>query len=182
MATLVPGLAPDDGALGQNIAEHRSRIFRAEYLPKCKPTRGARELLLQLQQRGCHLVMATSAKGAELKALLRAAAIADLIDEAATSDDADASKPDPDIVQAALAKAGVPAVRATMIGDTPYDVMAARAAGVRIVAVRCGGWKEPELSDAAAVFDDPQDILENLNEPPLSRLFPSCAKSSRAHR
>ena len=181
MATVVPGLAPDDGALGQKIAEHRARIFRAEYLPRCKPAHGARELLVALQLHGCRLVMATSAKGDELKALLRAAGIADLIDEAATSDDADASKPDPDIVRAALAKAGVPPARATMIGDTPYDILAAHAAGVRIVAVRCGGWKKPELGDADAVYDDPHDIAQHLNEEPLRRLFPNSAETSPAH-
>jgi len=182
MASLVPGLAPDDGALGQKIAEQRARIFRADYLPKCKPTRGAREMLVELQRRGCRLVMATSAKGDELKALLRAAGIADLIDEAATSDDAQASKPDPDIVHAALGKAGVPPVRATMIVDTPYDLLAAHAAGFRIVSVLFGGLKDPELCEAEAVCDEPKDICQHLTEEPLSRLFPSSAEISRAHR
>jgi len=182
MATLIPGLAPDDGRLGQKIAEERARIFSAEYLAACKPTPGARDLLLELQRRGCALVMATSAKGNELKALLSAAGIADLIDEAATSDDADASKPDPEIVHAALEKADVLPESATMIGDTPYDILAARAAGVRIVAVRCGGWKDPELSDAQAVYDHPADILHHLNDEPLSRLFPNSSETARAHR
>ncbi|MFN2527697.1 MAG: HAD family hydrolase [Candidatus Baltobacteraceae bacterium] len=182
MATLVPGLAPDDGGLGQKIAEQRARIFSDEYLRTCKPTPGARDLLLELQRRGCALVMATSAKGSELKALLRAAGIADLIDDAATNDDADASKPDPDIVHAALKKAQVSSERATMIGDTPYDILAAQAAGVKIVAVRCGKWKEPELSQAQGVYDDPADILHHLNDEPLRRLFPSSSETARALR
>lgn len=181
MATLVPGLAPDDGGLGQKIAEHRSRIFSADYLQRCKPTPGARDLLVELQRRGCSLVMATSATGGDLKALLRAAGIADVIDAAATSDDAEASKPDPDIVHAALKKARLSAERATMIGDTPYDLLAAHAAGVQIVAVRCGGWKEPELSEAQAVYDDPADILHHLNDEPLCRLFPRSPETAPAH-
>ena len=181
MATLTPGLAPDDGGLGQKIAEHRTRIFLAEYLPHCKPTHGARDLLVELRRRKCTLVMATSAKGDELKALLRTAGIADLINAAATNDDAQASKPEPDIVHAALKKAGVSPSRATMIGDTPYDILSAHAAGVRIVAVGCGGWKKPELSDADAAYDDPADIVQHLNDGPLGRFFPSAPETATAH-
>ena len=173
MATLVPGLAPDDGQLGQKIAEKRSRLFLAEYASNLKPAPGARDLLLALRQRDCTLIVASSAKNEELATLLRAARIEDLIEGAATADDADKSKPDPDIVQAALQKAGASPAHAVMLGDTPYDILAAHAAGVRIITVRCGGWREPELGDAEAVYDDPADVLAHLNREPLSRLFPS---------
>lgn len=182
MATLVPGLAPDDCQLGQKIAQRRTRIFLAEYLPKLKPTNGARALLVNLKERNCKLVVATSAKGEELKKLLAAAHVDDLIEAAATSDDADESKPDPDIVHAALQKARAAPGTAVMIGDTPYDILAAHAAGVRIVAVRCGGWREPELGGAQAVYDDPADILAHLEDEPLTRLFPSLSKNARAPR
>ena len=182
MATLVPGLAPDDGQLGQKIADRRTRIFLAEYLPKLKPMRGARDLLINLRERNCKLVVATSAKGGELQKLLAAARINDFIENAATSDDADESKPDPDIVHAALQKVHAAPGTAVMIGDTPYDILAAHGAGVRIVAVRCGGWHEPELADAEAVYDDPADILAHLDDEPLMRLFPSLSKNSRAPR
>lgn len=180
MATLVPGLHPQDGRLGQKIAEHRTRIFLAEYLPKLKPTKGARELLVNLLQRGCKLIVATSAKGDELKKLLAAAGIADLIDASATSDDAEQSKPDPDIVHAALEKAGAKPAQTIMLGDTPYDILAARAAGVRIVAVRCGGWKDADLAGAAAIYDDPAGVLAHLEDEPLTRLFPSIPRTSSA--
>lgn len=182
MATLVPGLAPDDGQLGQKIAEKRTRIFSAEYLPKLKATRGARELLIELKGRGCALVVATSAKGEELAALLRAARIDDLIERSATSDDAQESKPDSDIVHAALDKAHAKPSDAIMIGDTPYDILSAQGAGVRIVAVRCGGWHEPELDDADAIYDDPADILAHLSDEPLRRMIPSKPKMSQATR
>jgi HAD superfamily hydrolase (TIGR01509 family) len=175
-------LAPDDGQLGQKIAERRTRIFLAEYLPKLKPTRGARDLLLNLKERNCKLIVATSAKGDELQRLLAAAHVDDLIEHAATSDDAEESKPDPDIVHAALEKAHAAPGAAVMIGDTPYDILAAHAAGVRIVAVRCGGWHEPELNDAQGVYDDPADILAHLEDEPLTRLFPSISKNARGPR
>lgn len=182
MATLVPGLHPQDGRLGQKIAEHRARIFLAEYLPNLKPTRGARELLVNLLRRGCTLTVATSAKGDELKKLLTAAGIVDLIETSATSDDAEQSKPDPDIVHAALEKCGAKPAQAVMLGDTPYDILAARAAGVRIVAVRCGGWHDADLDGAAAIYDDPADVLAHLEDDPLTRLFPSIPKTSSAAR
>lgn len=182
MATLVPGLAPEDGQLGQKIAQKRTRIFLAEYLSKLKPTRGARDLLIELLARHCTLVIATSAKGEELEALLKAARIDDLIADAATSEDAEESKPDADIIHAALEKAHAKPAEAFMIGDTPYDILAAHGAGVRIVAVRCGGWREPELSEAEAVYDDPADILAHLDQQALMQLIPSRPKTSATAR
>jgi phosphoglycolate phosphatase-like HAD superfamily hydrolase len=108
---------------------------------------------------GLVLVVATSA-GDELGALLKQAGLADLIEVAATSDDAEKSKPDADIVQAALAKAGIGAHQAIMLGDTPYDIQAARSAGVGTVALRCGGWwKDADLAGAIGIYDDPADLL-----------------------
>ncbi len=172
LATLTPGLHPEHG-IGKNIGDERSRIFLRDYAPHLLPTQGARELLLELRARGCKLVIASSAKKDELDVLLRAAKVQDLIEEAATSDDAEASKPDPDIVEAALKKSGASAASAIMIGDTPYDILAAHAAHVRIIAVRCGGWKEPDIGDAEAVYDDPRDILQHLGKEPIARYFPS---------
>ena len=180
MATLVPGLHPQDGRLGQKIAQHRTRIFLAEYLPKVKPTKGARELLVNLLRRGCKLCVATSAKGDELQKLLTAAGVADLIDESATSDDAEESKPHPDIVHAALEKSGAKPAQTVMLGDTPYDILAARVAGVRIIAVRCGGWKDADLAGAVAIYDDPADVLAHVEDEPLTRLFPSLPKTPSA--
>lgn len=108
---------------------------------------------------GLLLVVATSA-GDELSALLNQAGVADLIEVAATSDDAEKSKPDADIVQAALAKASIGAHEAIMLGDTPSDIGAASAAGVGTVALRCGGWwKDADLAGAIGIYDDPADLL-----------------------
>ena len=72
------------------------------------------------------------------------------------------SKPDPDIVLAALAQANADAAEARMIGDSPYDIEAAHRAGVRIVALRCGGWDSRCLAQAFAVYTDPAEVLEHL--------------------
>ena len=96
--------------------------------------------------------------------LLKQARVLDLIDQTTSSDDAESSKPEPDIIQAALRKTGEDARAALMIGDTPYDIEAAERAGVPIIAVRCGGfWKDADLRGSLSIFDDPADILVHFD-------------------
>ncbi len=108
-------------------------------------------------------VVSTSANRKELTAILRAAGLEDAIDRTTTSDDAESSKPDPDVVHAALAKAQASPEETFFLGDTPYDVEAAHKAGVPVVAVRCGGWREPDLAGAQAIYDAPMDFLADLD-------------------
>jgi HAD superfamily hydrolase (TIGR01509 family) len=144
---------------GKRLGEAKKKIFEL-YLPSLQPAPGARDLLLTLQADDFELAVATSAGKEEVALLLNRAGVKDLIEEIATSDDAESSKPDPDIIRAALSRAGGDARAAIMIGDTPYDVEAALRAGVRIITVRCGGlWTDAALSGSLAIYDDPADIL-----------------------
>ncbi|MDM0029565.1 HAD family hydrolase [Variovorax saccharolyticus] len=150
------------------ILEERTALFVERYLPTLRPTHGARTLLERLRGEGLQLIVATSA-GDELDVLLDQAGVADLIEHAATSEDARHSKPDPDIVDAALRKAGAQARHAVMLGDTPYDIEAARRAGVATLIVRCGGWwKDSDFGNAMGVYDDPAALLSKWPEPWLS--------------
>jgi HAD superfamily hydrolase (TIGR01509 family) len=153
---------------GERLSGRKKEIFKERYLPRLKPTPGARRLLHRLRDDGVKLVVATSAGGDEMGGLLEQAGIDDLIQDATSSSDAEDSKPDPDIVAAALEKAGFPAEQVVMIGDTPYDVEAATRAGVGIVAVRSGGWSDEDLAGALAIYDDPAELLEHFEESPLS--------------
>ncbi|MDB4879470.1 MAG: hydrolase, haloacid dehalogenase-like family [Gemmatimonadetes bacterium] len=162
------GLDPES-AEGQRISADRSAIFAQDELPTLRPTPGARALLERLRDLDFQLVVATSAQAAEVTAILTQAGVADLIEVAASSDDAERSKPHPDIVQAALRKAGSQPAHSVMLGDTPYDVEAASRARVPIIALRSGGWDDPDLGGAAAVYDDPADLLANLDDSPLAR-------------
>jgi HAD superfamily hydrolase (TIGR01509 family) len=144
---------------GAGLLERRGEIFRARYLPRLRAFPGVHALLERLLADGRRLVVATSASAEDLGALLEQAGVRDLIDDATNSDDADRSKPAPDIVEAALEQSGAPAGDAVMIGDTPYDVKAAGRSGVRIIALRCGGWSDDELRGAAEIYDDPVDLL-----------------------
>ena len=167
---LLPEAVQLDGDRGRVkvIAERRSQLFMQKYLPKLKPFPAARELLEHLLARGFRLVVATSARKDEMLGLLRVAGIDDLIDDAASARDAQNSKPDPDIIQAALRRAGCRPEEAIMVGDTPYDVQAAIGAHVNLVALLCGGWTVAELSGAIAIYDDPANLLRWYDDSPLS--------------
>jgi HAD superfamily hydrolase (TIGR01509 family) len=154
----------EDSSEGKRISRRRSEIFQSTYLPHLTAFPAVRDLLVRLRDDGFTLVVASSAKKKELEPLLEIAQAADLVEEETSSDDAEESKPDPDIVQAALEKSRCRAQRAVMVGDTPYDVEAATRAGVRIVCVRSGGWDLPDLKGAVAVFNDAAEMLARYDE------------------
>ena len=155
---------------GRRISERRGEIFKSTYLPAVRAMPGARELLERFIADGFVLSVASSAAEDELQPLLERAGGADLIPHRTSSDDADDSKPDPDIVQAALRKARVEKSSAIMLGDTPYDVEAALRAGIEIVALECGGWPREKLTGAAAVFRDLTDLLVHYDASPFATL------------
>jgi HAD superfamily hydrolase (TIGR01509 family) len=152
---------------GERVKERRGAIFRERYLKELKPFAGARELLERFRAEGLTLAVASSASEKDLGPLLEQAGIRDLIDESTSSDDAEESKPDPDIVQAALHRARAQPDSAIMLGDTPYDVEASRRAGVACVAVRCGGWDDAGLEGAIAIYDDPAALLADFDTSPF---------------
>lgn len=171
---LIPAVAhvEAESATGKAIAARKKELFDA-LLPTLGPTPGARELLEYLRARGIDLVIATSADEREVKALLLRAGVDELIPERSSKDDAERSKPDPDIVQAALTRAQARPELTLMVGDTPYDVEAARRAGIDVVALRCGGyWSDRELRGAMDIFDDPAALLAHWRERALTRCEP----------
>lgn len=155
-------------ARGQAISTVRGQMFRDHYLPALKPFPFVRPLLERMKRDGKRLVVATSATKEDLKGLLEGAGVADLIDDAASSSDAQESKPAPDIIHAALDSSGLLATEVIMLGDTPYDVEAASKAGVRIIGVRSGGWSDAELAGAVAIYDDTRDLLAHYGASILS--------------
>jgi phosphoglycolate phosphatase-like HAD superfamily hydrolase len=165
----VAGIA-EDSTEGQKVARRRAAIFKESYLPHIRPFPGARTLLERFLADGLQLSVASSAKEEELEALLQIAGADDLISAQTSSDDAANSKPDPDIVVAAIARVRVDRQRIIMLGDTPYDVQAATRAGIRIVALECGGWTAGDLRGALAIFQSPEDLLRRYDESPFAQL------------
>jgi len=158
---LLPKIAKvsDESPEGRAISKRKTAVFKT-LLPQLQPTAGARALVEFLREQGLELVIATSAGEDEVSDLLKRAGLDDLIAKRTSSDDVAASKPEPDIVRAALARAQASSDAAIMVGDTPYDIEAAGRAGVRAIALRSGGyWSDEALRDAVMIADDPAALL-----------------------
>jgi HAD superfamily hydrolase (TIGR01549 family) len=165
---LVPALVPDvDQRLHEAIEEARGDEY-SKLIGEVQPLEGAHELIAELKERGLAVVLASSAPQDELDRYLGLLDARDLADAWTTKDDVDATKPAPDLVQAAREKAG--GGEAVMVGDTPWDVEAARKAGVPTICVITGGFSRQELEQAgaAAVFEGVDELRKNLDRTPLS--------------
>lgn len=123
----------------QPLSHGWKRHFQEDELPGLRAQPGVRSLLEALQARDLRLIAGTSADEALVEGLLKIAGAEDLLTEHTTASDVEASKPEPDIVQAAVAKLGLKPDEVLMVGDTPFDVESAKKAGVATVALRCGG-------------------------------------------
>lgn len=157
-----------DSPEGEAIGKRRRSILMERYIEEVRPTPGVRPLLERMRADGLRLVIATSANPDELEQLLKISGVADLIEEETTSGDVEASKPDPDIVQAALAKLDLSPDEVLMLGDTPFDIQAAGKCGIGVIGLRTGG-HDADLADALAVYTDPADLLAHYHESPLGR-------------
>jgi HAD superfamily hydrolase (TIGR01509 family) len=150
-----------ESPFGKAIARRKKEIFDL-LLPRLQPTPGGRPLLEWLRERDVDLVIATSADEREMEALLQRAGVDDLIPRRTSKDDAAQSKPDPDIVRAALAQSEARPEVSVLIGDTPYDIEAAHRAGIAVIALRCGGyWTDDELQGALEIIDHPAALLHH---------------------
>ena len=165
---LVPALVPGiDRELHEAIEETRGQRY-AELLDEVQPFDQAHELIQELKQREATVVLASSSPQDELDHYLDLLDARDLADSWTTKDDVDATKPAPDLVEAALEKAGTR--EAVMVGDTPWDVQAASKAGVATVCVISGGFSRAELEEAGAdaVYVSVEELRGKLDETPLS--------------
>ena len=138
-------------------------------IDEVEPMADARELIRQLKGRGHTVVLASSAKPDEVDHYLDLLDARDLADGWTTSGDVESTKPAPDLVSAALERAGGSPDDAVMVGDTPWDVEAAGRAGVPTVAVLTGGFAAAELEDAGAVgvFESVAELCRRLDRTPL---------------
>jgi HAD superfamily hydrolase (TIGR01509 family) len=162
---LVPALAGKevDESRGDEIRELRGEAY-AELIDEVEPLEGSRELIADLKERGLTVLLASSAPQDELDRYLELLDARELADGWTTDDDVEATKPEPDLVRAALEKAGTD--DAVMVGDTPWDIEAARRAGVDTVCVITGGFSEQELRDAGAagVYESVEDLRRHLDD------------------
>jgi HAD superfamily hydrolase (TIGR01509 family) len=156
----------------QLVAAHAA--LQAVYWDRLRPLPSAANLLHACKQLGLRVALASSASGRELEALRAAIDADDAIDASANADDADESKPAPDILESALAACGISAENAVFVGDSVWDVYAAEKLNIPCIGLTCGGTSEAELRDAGAieVYADPATLLAALDRSILTSRSP----------
>jgi HAD superfamily hydrolase (TIGR01509 family) len=153
---------------GDDIRDAEKRRYM-EMIEEVEPMGGARQLIKELKERGHRVVFASSAKKDEVDHYLDLLEARELVDDWTTSADVEATKPAPDLVEAALKKISGSPEEAVLVGDTPWDIKAAAKAGVPTIAVLTGGFaiEELEESGAAAVFESVEQLCQRLGETKL---------------
>ncbi len=165
---LVGAVAGEDAerSAGDAIRDAEKRWYE-ELIDEVRPLDGAHELIERLRDRGHTVILASSAKEEEVDHYLDLLEVRELVDGWTTSADVEATKPEPDLIAAALQKAGE--LSAVMVGDTTWDVEAAARAEVKTIGVLTGGFSEAELlaAGAVAVFEGPDALARSLDSTPL---------------
>jgi len=153
--------------------EHGDEVRAAEntlyqqLIDETQPMEGATQLLKDLKERGCSVILASSAKEHDVEHYIELLEAKDIIDGSTSSADVEATKPEPDLVQAAMAKAEHD--EAIMIGDSTWDCKAAKNAGIETIGVLTGGFSREELLEAGAavVFESVEELRQRLDETSL---------------
>lgn len=150
----------DRAKFEEPLKEFRKKLFHSEYFDRVRPFPEARALVETMRAHGLRIAIASSSEKEDLQKLESIAEIADLVEKETSSDDADASKPAPDIFEAALERLRLSASECLALGDTPWDIEAAQRTGVKTVALTCGGWRADQLQEAGAieVYRDPAEL------------------------
>jgi HAD superfamily hydrolase (TIGR01549 family) len=169
---LLPDLLPKKivDSQGEEIKEYRAELFKRKYLPKVRAFPKVRELFERIRADGKKIALASSARTDEIANYKRIAHIEDLVDVEASADDAEKSKPHPDIFDASLDRLGaIDPANVIVVGDTPHDAVAAAKARLLTVGMLCGGFPEAELLAAGciAIYRDPAALLAGYDESPL---------------
>src|SRR5688572_31223251 len=156
---------------GDRLEKFRGELFKREFMSRVRPFQNVRELFQRIKSDGKKIALASSAKADELEFYKKITQIEGLVEEEASADDAEKSKPHPDIFRAALDKLGLAASEVIAIGDTPYDAEAAGKLKIRTIGVLCGGFPEEELRSAGciAIYEDPADLLARYDSSPLTK-------------
>jgi HAD superfamily hydrolase (TIGR01509 family) len=157
-----------DEEKGEDIRAAEKALYMA-LIVEVEPLHGARDLIVDLKNRGHAVILASSAKQKEVDHYLDLLDARDLVDDWTSSADVESTKPDPDLVQTALEKAG--GGEAVMVGDSTWDCEAAKRAGIETVAVLTGGFSEAELEDAGAVavYQSIDELRQSIDQSPLGR-------------
>lgn len=153
------------------LKRYRKYVFQQDFLPQVKALPVAKEFLECTKAAGIRVALASSADKDELQVYKRIVGMEGIVEEETSANDADRSKPHPDIFEAALKRLKLPAAKCMALGDTPYDAEAAGKAGLRTIGVTTGGWSKQELMAAGCVeaYESVAELLERFEESALVR-------------
>jgi HAD superfamily hydrolase (TIGR01509 family) len=151
---------------GDLIEQWRGDLYKSQYMKRVRAFPKVRELFIEILRKGLKIALASSAKSDELQLYKTVAQIDDLLDAETSSEDAGRSKPYPEIFQAALNRLGMKPAEAIVVGDTPWDAIAAHRAGIGCIGVLSGGFALEDLRSAGCleVRRDPSDLLQHLDD------------------
>ena len=165
-------LSPEEiSHIGSTLEAERLTFFRDEYLPLLHPFPMVRDLVERVKLDGKRVAIASGARAEELDRYLKIANLADLVDQTISADDVERTRPEADSIVVALERLGsTDPNRVIHVGDTPWDALAARKAGVRSIGLECGGWDRADLKEAGCteIFASPADLLARYEESILS--------------
>jgi HAD superfamily hydrolase (TIGR01549 family) len=156
---------------GEELDQYRGELFKSKYMKLIKPLSRVPELFRRIRDEGTRIVLASSAKRDEVEYYEKLLQVGSLVEHETSADDAERSKPHPDIFQAAMKRLGSPpAEQVLAIGDTPYDAQATAAISVGCIGVTSGGWTREELREAGCiqVYAGPAELLAQFDQSPLS--------------
>lgn len=161
---LVPDLldAREMRRFGEQVKKYRGELWKREYMEGVEPFPGARESLEALHARGVKLALASSANEDEVEYYTQLLGVGELLEGSTSKSDAKFSKPSPEIFRAALERTGSDEERTLVVGDTPYDILAAHRIPLPIAAVRCGGFEESLLGKAEFLFDQVEELVREI--------------------
>ncbi|HEX3626749.1 MAG TPA: HAD family hydrolase [Verrucomicrobiae bacterium] len=151
--------------IGKELDKLSGQIFKRKYLAKVRPFPKVRQLFKKIRHSGARIALASSGSASEVKKYEKIACVQDLVEHSTSADDADKSKPSPDIFRAALKLLGHPKHDSVLVvGDSPFDAAAAKKAKIKTIGVLCGGFSKKMLKahGCRAVYEDPADLLRNL--------------------
>lgn len=164
---------------GPSLERYRGELFKKKYLGQVRAFPKVRDLFVQLLDDGWEIALASSAKRDEVEAYKEICDIGDLLDAQTSSDDAEKSKPHPDIFQAATARLNVSPKDCLVVGDSPYDAEAATQAGILAVGFLCGGFPPEDLTSAGFVklYEGPADVVAHYEQSIFHEQRPAAPRS-----
>ena len=162
---LVPDLlnAREMRRYGEELKKYRSGIFKEKYMKTIRPFPRVRENLESIAARGIRIALASSSNPDEVEYYTRLLGVEDLLEGTTSKEDAKHSKPSPEIFEAALERVATPPERTLVVGDTPYDILAAHRIALPVAAVLSGGFGAELLKKAEFIFDDVEELVRKID-------------------